>query len=111
MGQLIDEATSTETIASGASGTPLEVKTGDHARSVAVFINDGSGNAPADYTLLTEVYDADADTWHQKDSVSTTGATGETFVSHDAIPDKMRFTPTNDSAGSADFQLRAVAHR
>ena len=111
MAQLYDEADASETIASGADGTPLTVKTGGSARAVSVLINDDAGSAPADYTLVTEVYDVDADTWYQKDTTSTTGSTAPTYVSHDAIPEQMRFTLTNDDASQQPFHMRVIAHR
>jgi hypothetical protein len=107
---LYDESGGAETVAAGASTTELEIKTAGNAEHVTVFVDDDTGGAPSDYTLHVERYSPALDEWMDYDNVETTGSTGPTAVTDPAIPSKMRYSLTNDSAASATFRIRLVSY-
>lgn len=112
MSNLNDETTNTfsSLAADATSSATDELNTSDNGESTTIFIDNGSGGAPADYTLAVERYSPLEDEWKRYSTVSQTGATDPESVTSEAIPPKMRATITNDSAGSATYRLNLVSY-
>lgn len=105
-----DESTLTETVAAGNTTSTVEINTSDNGEYVSIFVDDGSGGAPADFTLIAERYSPSEDRWMQFGEDSVTGASNPQSFADPAVPSKMRYTITNDSGGSTDYRISVVSY-
>lgn len=111
MSNLNDESTLTDTgVAAGNTTDTVAVNSSDNGESVAVFIDDGIGGAPADFTLIVERYSEREDRWMEYSRTSQTGASNPQSVTTEAVPTRMRVSVVNDSAGNADYRLNVVSY-
>lgn len=105
------EATDSFTaVAADSTTATVEIKSKDNAEQVTAFIDDNAGGAPADFTIIAERYSNAEDRWMELTRSSITGATEPESVTDDAVPSRMRYSITNDSAGAADFRISLVSY-
>lgn len=110
MANINDESTETFTVASGAESGTVEINSSDNGEQATVFIDDGTGAAPGDYTLIVERYSEAEDRWMEYARSSTASASNPQSSDYDAVPSRMRFSVQNDTAGSADYRISAVSY-
>lgn len=91
-----------------ASGTFQVNVDASGADRVAIFVDDGAGNAPASYDFDIEVSynDVNSPTYMPRSSV--TGSTATHHVYTDIAPFHWRITFTNSSGASADYRVRVI---
>lgn len=110
MSNINDENTQTETVAAGNQTSNLEVNTSDNGEDVAIFVDDGAGGAPADFTVIVDRFSELESRWMEFGRTQrTSNSQPQSFVDP-AIPEKMRVRVQNDSAGSADYRINVVSH-
>lgn len=111
MSNLNDEnSNSFSGVAAGATTDAVEINSSDNGDTVRAYIDDDTGNAPADYTVIFERYSDSEDRWMEQTRSSGTGATEPESVSADAVPTEMRVRIQNDSSGSASFRVSVVSY-
>lgn len=114
MANLNDETTATHTdLGNGSTVSDANapaVNTSDNGEDVSVFVDDGSGSAPADFTILAERYSDAEDRWMRFGSDSVTGATDPQSFTDPAVPGRMRYKVTNDSGGTATYRVSVVSY-
>lgn len=102
------ESTFTDVAVDAQSGVAALSTTGSD--ELVVFIDDGTGSAPADFTVVIERYSEIHDRWMEYSRTSQTGASNPQSVTTEAVPTQMRGSVVNDSAGTADFRLNLVSY-
>jgi hypothetical protein len=107
MAQHIDQEVVTQTgLAAGASFS-ITVNT-DTADRIAIFVDDGAGNAPASYDYEIEVsYNEGANPTYMPRS-SVTGSTSTQHQFTGVAPFYWRITFTNSSGASNDYRARVI---
>jgi len=111
MGNLNDENTNTFSgVGIGATSGTVAVDTDYGGDSVTAFIDDGSENAPADFTIIAERYSDLEDRWMEYGRTSVTGAANPQSITDESVPREMRYKIQNDSGGSADFRISVVSY-
>jgi len=108
MAQTLDVETAEVTLSNGETET-LELNTSGNSDDVVVMIDDGtSGSNAASYDLLAEVEGNGNVGYQYFDEV-----TGETALSWQdpAIGERMRYTLTNSSGGSANYRVTILVQR
>lgn len=110
MSNLNDEATLSETVANGETTSNVVVNTSDNGEDIAIFVDDQTGGAPADFTVIVDRHSPVEDRWMEFGRTSVTGAAEQQSFVDPAIPDRMRVRVQNDSGASADFRVNVVSH-
>jgi hypothetical protein len=107
MTQSIDQEVVTQT-GLADTGTFTITVNADTADRIAVFVDDGAGNAPAsyDYDIEVSYNDVDNPTYMPRSSVTSSTSTQHTFT--DVFPFKWRITFTNSSGASNDYRVRVA---
>ena len=107
MAQVQDQTVTTETGTADGDTFTVTVDT-TNADYVVAYVDDGTGSAPAQYDVSTQVsYTADEDNYMPHGSQS--GLTSTRNVYSDVTPYTMEFTFTNSSSGTAQYRVRVVA--
>lgn len=96
-------------IAAGNQTSNVDVDT-DSGGDLAIFVDDGSGGAPADHTVIVERYSPGEDRWMEFGRTSRTGNTEPQSFVDPQVPTRMRVRVQNDSAGSADYRVNVVTY-
>lgn len=111
MAILNDETVQVDTgVSSSGTTTAVEINTSDNGEDVSVFVDDNSGGAPADFTIVAERYSEAEDRWMRFGSDSVTGASDPQSFTDPAVPSRMRYQITNDSGGAADLRVSVVSY-
>lgn len=110
MSNINDEAFTSETVANGNTTSNVVVNTSDNGEDVGIFVDDTTGSAPADFTVIVERHSPKEDRWMEFGRTSVTGASQPQSFVDPAIPDEMRVRVQNDSGASADFRVNVVSH-
>lgn len=106
-----DEQTNgTETVSNGADTSDVTVSTKDNGENVAVFVDDGTGSAPADFNLTVERYSEAEDRWMFFTTEDAASNTNPQKFEYTGVPNQMRVRATNDSGVSNDYRINVVSY-
>lgn len=96
-------------IAAGNQTNNVAIDT-DSGGDLAIFVDDGSGGAPADHTVIVDRYSPSEERWMEFGRSNRASVSEPQSFVDPQVPTRMRVRVQNDSTASADFRVNVVTY-